>query len=138
MGFSGIWILVLGISPYPPRVPDCDRTRITYLYERWRAPAAGIIETAAVLFLLLIAVKHYHAGAISKGLVAGGGSLGLLLAPWLVQRVECARIPVNRAASRLFVLGAASFMIMALLPSLPVFVLGSIVALTTSSAAIPL
>jgi MFS family permease len=115
-----------------------ERTQKTYLYERWRAPSAGVIEAAATIFLLLIAVRFYNAGSVAKALVAGGGSLGLLLAPWLVQRVECAGVPVARAASLLAVVGAAGFLVMALIPILPVYVGACVLALTTSAAAIPL
>jgi MFS family permease len=115
-----------------------QRTAATYLYERLRAPAAGILEAGATAFLLLIAVRYYGAGATAKGLVAGGGSLGLLLAPWLVQRVEAACMPVARAASILAMIGAVGYLIMALVPRLDVFVPACVVALTTSSAAIPL
>ncbi|HSU55396.1 MAG TPA: MFS transporter, partial [Candidatus Dormibacteraeota bacterium] len=100
--------------------------------------AAGINEAAATLFLLLIAVRAYEAGPLAKALVAGGGSVGLLLAPWLVRTVEQACWPVTKAASRLALLGAASFLVMAVVPTLPVFVGGCVVALATSSAAIPL
>ncbi len=115
-----------------------ERTEATYLYERLRAPAAGILEAAATAFLLLIAVRYYNAGATAKGLVAGGGSLGLLLAPWLVQRVEAACMPVARAASILSAIGALSYLGMALVPRLDVYVIACIVALAASSAAIPL
>src|ERR1051326_3948624 len=116
----------------------CDFTRITYRYEKWRALAAGILEAASSIFLLLIAVRWYKAGPYAKALVAGGGSVGLLLAPWLVLRVESAAWPVAKAASRLAVLGALTFVAMAAVPLLPVFVLGSVVTLATVSAAIPL
>jgi len=86
----------------------------------------------------LIAVRWYHAGPFAKALVAGGGSVGLLAAPLLVQRVEAACWPVARAAAWLAGLGAITFVLMALIPALPVFVVGSVVALTTSSIAIPL
>jgi len=115
-----------------------ERTAITYRCEKWRAIAAGINEAAATLFLLLIAVRAYEAGPLAKALVAGGGSVGLLLAPWLVRTVEQACWPVTKAASRLALLGAASFLVMAVVPTLPVFVGGCVVALATSSAAIPL
>ena len=115
-----------------------DRTQKTYLCECARAPAAGILEAAATLFLLLIAVRFYDAGSTAKGLVAGGGSLGLLIAPWLVRKVEDARMPVAKAAAILAFVGATSYVVMALTPLLPVFVIMSVVALTTSSAAIPL
>jgi hypothetical protein len=119
-------------------MPDADRTALTYRYERWRALSAGILETAAATFLLLIAVRWFEAGALSKALVAAGGSGGLMLAPWLVTRVEALRWPVSVAASRLAMLGAVTFLFMALVPRLPVFVAGSMLAMTTSSVAIPL
>jgi hypothetical protein len=115
-----------------------DRTQKTYFYERCRAPAAGVLEAAATLFLLLIAVRFYHASATAKGMVAGGGSLGLLIAPWLVRRVEADGMPVARAASILALIGATSYLVMALVPLLPVYVFACVIALATSSAAIPL
>jgi Major Facilitator Superfamily len=115
-----------------------DITRITYRYEKWRALAAGILEAAASIFLLLIAVRWYNAGPYAKALVAGGGSVGWLLGPWLVLRVESAGWPVAKGVARLGWIGAASFAVMAIAPFLPIFVLGSIVSLTTISAAIPL
>lgn len=126
------------VGTYAALVSQETRTAITYRYERWRSVSTGIIETAATIFLLLIAVRWYGAGPLSKALIAGGGSLGLLLAPWLVSRVERWGIPVARAVSWLSWLGATGFFLMAALPWLPVFVIGSVVTLTTSSAAIPL
>ena len=78
-----------------------NRTEQTYFYDRWRAVANGILETAATTFLLLIAVRWFDAGAIAKALVAGGGSFGLLISPLVVARVESLRWPIALAASRL-------------------------------------
>ena len=50
-------------------MPDASRTVLTYRYERWRALSAGILETAGGTFLLLIAVRWYHAGSLAKALV---------------------------------------------------------------------
>lgn len=114
------------------------RRGVTYRYEKWRSVSAGILESASTTFLLLIAVRWFEGGAMSKALVASGGSLGLVLAPWVVSIVETSQIAVTRAASRLALLGCATFLLMALFPYLPVFVVGSVVALTSSSAAVPL
>src|SRR6185436_17502518 len=103
---------------------EASRTQLTYRYERWRALAAGILETAGATFLLLIAVRWYDAGAFSKALVAASGSAGLMLAPWIVSRVEAAGWPVFLAAARLAALGAFIFLLMAALPLQSVFVLG--------------
>lgn len=115
-----------------------SRTQITYRCERWRSLSAGIIETAGTTFLLLIAVKHFHAGAVAKGLVASGGSLGLMLGPAVVTLVARLRLSSSRAASWMAFGGSAIFLLMAALPVLPIFVAGSILAMTASSAAIPL
>ena len=113
-------------------------TAQTYRYERWRAASGGVIETASSTFLVLIAVRYYHAGPLAKSLVAIGGSVGLMLGPLIVKRVEASGLPVTHAAGRLALLGAMSFLAMALLPALPVFVAGAMLGLTTSTAAIPL
>src|ERR1039457_2945501 len=115
-----------------------DRTAVTYRCECWRAPAAGIIEAAGTIFLLLIAVRWCQAGPFAKAMVAGGGSVGLILAPWVVSRVEASGWPVAKAAARLAALGAVSFLVMALVPVLPVYVAGCVLAMATSFAAIPL
>jgi hypothetical protein len=63
---------------------DYDRTAVTYRYECWRALPSGVIEAAGTIFLLLIAVRGYQAGPFAKAMVAGGGSVGLILAPLVV------------------------------------------------------
>ena len=53
-------------------MPEASRTALTYRYERWRALSSGVLETAGATFLLLIAVRWFEAGALSKALVAAG------------------------------------------------------------------
>jgi MFS family permease len=113
-------------------------TAITYRFELWRAVAAGVLETAGATFLLLIAVRYFQAGAVAKGLVASGGSVGYMFAPAVVSLVARMRYRSSRAAAVMSGCGAAVFLFMALLPVLPVFVLGSILGMTATSAAIPL
>lgn len=114
------------------------RTRTTYLYELWRSATAGIIETAGSTFLLTIAVKQFAAGSITKGIVAGGGSLGLLLSPLVVSFVTARGWPTSLAASRILATGAASFLLASLLPALETFVVGTVIGMATSAAVIPL
>jgi MFS family permease len=115
-----------------------DRTRTTYFYELWRAATAGILETAGSTFLLAIAVKYFAAGALAKGIVAGSGSLGLLLSPVVVSVVTSAGWPVSRAAARILAVGAGCFFIAAAAPGLPVFIGCSVLAMASSAAVIPL
>ncbi|HWQ92670.1 MAG TPA: hypothetical protein VN673_13430, partial [Clostridia bacterium] len=106
--------------------------------ERWRALSSGVLETAATVFLLLIAVRRFHAGPFAKAMIAGGGSLGLILAPWLVSVVKASGWTSARTAASLAAVGAATFLVMAVVPVLPVYVAGCVLAMTASAAMIPL
>lgn len=106
--------------------------------ERWRAVSSGVLESAATTFLLLIAVRWFEGGALSKALIASGGSLGLVLSPWVVSIVERAQWPVAKSAGWLGAVAAIAFFGMTAVPLLPVYVFGSVLALTAMSAAVPL
>lgn len=120
-----------GVSP-------TDRARITFRFDCGRMLCAGILESAANTFLLLIAVKFYAAGSVAKALVAAGGSVGLLLSPVAVSFVERQRWTPTRGASSLFLVGGAACLLAALVPSVWIYVPACVVAMTTSSAVIPL
>jgi MFS family permease len=119
-------------------VVPLDRTRLTYRLELQRAVANGVLEAAGSTFLLLIAVRHFSAGATAKALVASGGSVGLLLTPIVVSQVARLRWPAALAASRLAAVGALMFVGMALMPWLPVFVVGSVATMAAAAGAVPL
>ncbi len=115
-----------------------ERRDLTYRYERLRAPASGVLEAAAMTFLLLIAVRHFHSGAMAKAIIGGGASLGLILGPWLVSRVQAAQQPAARAASGTALLGAGLFALAAAVPAEWVFVVCCAAALGCTSVIIPL
>ena len=115
-----------------------ERTAVTYRLERWRAVTHGILETAGSTFLLLVAVRWFHAGAAAKALVAAGTSIGLLASPLVVTWVSRRALAPAIAASRLLVAGAVAFLAAACFPRLPVFVAGGVIGLTVVASAIPL
>lgn len=115
-----------------------DRTRITFLNDAGRMLCAGVLESAGNTFLLLIAVTHFHAGPIAKALVAGAGSVGLLLSPVAVTFVQRQRWHATIGVSRFLIAGALSCVAMALLPQLWLYVPACVVAMTMNSAVIPL
>jgi MFS family permease len=114
------------------------RTKVTFRHERWRAATAGILETAGQTFLLVIALKWFHAGPTAKALIASGGALGLCLTPIVVTQVARLGWTVSSAAARISIFGALMFLIMAALPVLPVFVVGSLLAMAATGAVVPL
>lgn len=117
---------------------NSSRTEITYRYERRRAVANGMLEMAGSTFLLLIAVKYLHSGAIEKALVAGGGSAGLILSPLVVWWVSRKGFSSTKAGANLALIGSITFIIMAVFPVLPVFVVGSVLTMACASSMIPL
>jgi MFS family permease len=119
-------------------VSESSRTSLTFRYEALRAIAAGIVETASTTFLVLIAVQWFEAGPLAKGLVASGAGLGYVISPLIVSRVEKARTPVARAASRLVLIAAASIGLAALLPGEALFVVSSLLAIALSGSITPL
>lgn len=119
--------------------PD-ERMRQTYRYERWRCLCAGVLETAGNTFLLLLAVRYFHAGAVAKALVAGGGSVGLLLSPVAVHVTQRLHWPTTLAAARLLLLGFVACLTAAVSPRDAVWLYAPacVLALTSTSAVIPL
>ncbi|NQU09494.1 hypothetical protein HQ590_01775, partial [bacterium] len=112
-------------------------TTTTYYYERWRAVAHGVIETAGQTFLLLIAVRYFQAGATAKALIASGLSVGFLLSLVTVSLSGNRGWPPARSAARLAALGAVSLLAMFAMPVLPVFVAGSVLAMASVGMAVP-
>ena len=119
-------------------MPHTATARTTYRLELQRAVAGGVLETAGGTFLMLIAVRVYEAGATAKGLLAAGGSIGLLISPLVVSLVQRLGWPAARAAAALTVLGASSILASALLPFGNLFIACSILSMTTGMAAVPL
>lgn len=103
-----------------------------------RQMCAGVLESAAQTFLLLIAVRTFDAGALDKAAIAAGSSIGLLLSPFAVQLARATRATAAATVARLLAVGALASLTMALHPVLWLYVPASVIALSTTSAAIPL
>ncbi len=115
-----------------------NRTEITYRFERLRAVASGILETAFTTFLLLIAVQWFGFGATAKAGIAAAGALGFMLGPVVVSRVTELGWTTARAASRLALGAAGCFGLLAAVNDPRLFIGGVIVATTLATAVIPL
>ena len=115
-----------------------DRTEITYRFERLRALASGILETAFTTFLLLIAVQWFGFGATAKAGIAAAGALGFILGPVVVSRVTELGWTTAQAASRLALGAASCFGLLAVVNDRWIFIGGVIVATTLATAVIPL
>ena len=83
-------------------------------------------------------MRALDAGPTGKALVAAGGSLGLILSPLTVWLAAKRRWKVTKAMSWFARVGGCGYALAALVHTLPVFILGTGVALTCVFAMIPL
>jgi hypothetical protein len=119
-------------------ISPAERARITFRMERWRSVFGGIIETAGNTFLLLIATRVFDLGPWAKALIAAGTSVGLLLSPLVVNAARSLGLQPSRAVAGLLALGGSSCLLVTLLPHPGVYTAGCVLALLSSTCAIPL
>jgi MFS family permease len=86
----------------------------------------------------LIAVRWFQTGALAKGWVAAGSSIGLLVSPLVVWHVSRKGWRAAQAAATVALAGAGIFVLMAAIPTEPVFIVGSVLGLTAMAGTIPL
>ncbi len=117
-----------------------QRTARTYHQEKWRSVCTGILDTAANTFLLLIAVRSFHAGAWAKAFLASGASVGLLMSPFVVHLAQKRGWPACLAVPRAMWLGSCACVIAAITPLAwtSVYVTAGILAVASVTASIPL
>lgn len=125
-------------SPATASLSAAATTKKTYLFDRLRSVASGVIDSAASTFLLLIAVKAFDAGSIEKSFIAASGNIGMLLSLWLVPLVERWGKPVMRIASWMMWIGGAVMLVAAGIGTLNALVVASVVSIGLANAIIPL
>lgn len=114
------------------------QTSITYRYERLRAISIGILETSAVTFLLLIAVRYFNCGPTSKAILAASTSVGFVLSPFVVHLVARYGAKVTSAATFLGIISAFGYLIGSVFESSAVFIFGGVLGVAANSMAIPI
>ena len=114
-----------------------EREAATFRLERVRAIAGGVLETAQVTFLLLIATRWFQATPGEKGFLQSAASAGLLLTPLLVSWAAALRWNAERATAGLYAVGAISLLGAALVPTLPVYLAGAGVGFLCVAATAP-
>lgn len=119
-------------------MPSSDTERTTFRLDCQRAVANGIMETAASTFLLLIAVRYFHAGSAAKGWIAAASSLGFVATPALVNLVTRMGVLPARAAAALTLVAGIAYGIAAIVPEMHVYVACAMLATAASSACVPL
>jgi hypothetical protein len=117
---------------------DTHRRDRTFQLELRRAVTAGVLETSAATFLLIIAVQYFQTGASAKALLVMGGPLGLLLSPLAVAVTRRMRWKAATGAAAAAWLGCLAFLAAAVFADLRIFVVASMLGVMTLSIGIPM
>jgi MFS family permease len=114
-------------------------TRQTFRNELWRSLPAGVIDTMATTFGMLIAVRVFHMGDVAKSIFLSATSGGLMTSLFVVPLLLRARSTIARTAAKVQMLGGAFMAAAALFPRSPViFIAGLSLGLFCFSMQIPL
>ena len=109
----------------------------TQVVDVLRAVPLGVLLPLEASVLLTIAIKHFDASAVVKGVIAAAGGVGLLVSPYLTSLTRRLDMPAMRMAMWVALVGAVGFLIAAS-GSLPLYVVGVLVGLTAVNGTIPL
>ena len=122
-----------------PIAPSENPARRTFLFDNLRAWPGGCVETLAMTFLVLIAVRVFHAEAWQKATLVAASSCGLFLSLFPVQLVRRTGISVNVGTALLCFMSAGGLLIAALGgKTMGVFLPSMVVALLCITLSIPL
>jgi MFS family permease len=103
-----------------------------------RAVPNGMVEAAAGSLYLLIAVDALKAGGLTKSIVAGAVSAGLLVSPSITTLAARSHLTATRLSSMIVGIGAVA-MAIALITTSPVtFTIGALFGFATTSMIVPM
>jgi predicted MFS family arabinose efflux permease len=117
--------------------PPADVVGRTQLVDVMRSIPLGVILPLETSVLLTIAIKHFDASGLTKGLIAAAGGFGLLLAPAITALARRHGYTAMAMASLVSLIAAAGFAVAAL-DHIGLFVAGALLGLTAVNATIPL
>lgn len=98
----------------------------------------GLLDTGPKTFFLLMAVRSFSAGDLSKSLITIPGAAGMTLSVALVPLLSRLRAPKNRVLAASRILSGLCYLVAALLPSLEAYVFWVFLAGLPASITYPL
>lgn len=117
--------------------PPADVVRRTQLIDVVRSVPMGVVLPLESSVLLTIAIKHFDASGLTKGLIAAAGGVGLLVSPAITAFTRRRGMTAMMMASLVSVVAAVGF-VLASVNSVPLFVLGAVVGLAAINSTMPL
>ena len=117
-----------------PSEPSAEAVRRSFRIELLRAFPAGTIEAFGSTFLLLIALRHFDLSTGWKAMIVAGAQVGLLFAPVALTHATRRGMSPGDAGARMLVIGSVGVIAPLLWPHPAVFVIGCLVALTSTGA----
>lgn len=102
-----------------------------------RSIPLGVVLPLETSVLLTIAIQHFSASGLTKGLIAAGTGVGLLVSPLVTALARRRQVTAMGMSAAIAAVGAVGFALAATGP-LSLFVVGAVVALTALNATYPL
>jgi hypothetical protein len=116
-----------------------DVARRTFLFDNCRCLCSGIVESAFKAFVLIIAIRHFHASKVAKSLISSAGFLGYFVA--IVTQYFAAKQRRLRAMelAKMYLLAVAALIFTAaFVPSLGLFLAMMVPAMVLFKQPVPL
>ncbi len=128
----------LGVNTDVEQLPVADEViRKTQIVDLARSMPLGILLPLETSVLLTIAIKHFDASPLTKGLIAASGGLGLLVSPFVTSLTRHLGRTAMSMASAISLIGMAGFLLAATGP-MPLFVIGVIIGLASANSILTL
>lgn len=126
------------LSGYSRFVANDATIAQTLFSERRRAFASGIVESGTTTFFLLIALRWFEAGPMTKAALSAAPNIGLLLGPLAIYISRQAAIPPAHLAATLLTIAGTSFALASIAPNEVLFVLFIVIGVGLPGASVPL
>ena len=105
---------------------ETSATRQTFRNELWRSLPAGVIDTMASTFGMLIAVRVFALGDLAKSIFLSATSSGLITSLFVVPLLLRSRSTIARTAAKVQMLGGLCMAVAALFHRSPVAFIGGL------------
>lgn len=111
---------------------------VTQYWEKWRGACMGIVRRGLEGLVLLVAIQYFEAGEYQKAWLAAAVSVGQLFSLFMIHFIALLRLPVAKATSIFFLLGAMGLGAAASIEDFRVFFFGVMLGVPMIAMTAPL
>ena len=114
------------------------RTRVTFLWDRIRGGANGVVESTWQAFALLVAIRYFDADESVKQFLSSASGMGLLASPFLLAKLSRFQVPISRLMGCFLAITVVAMFFASLATSTLGFIVAVMIAQFATSQTAPL